>query len=115
MNLNDFVNNYILHDSLIDKIELLGDNTTIVLWLDFAFWMQKDYNETAPETGILKVTFSDVSSYLIPENVNWNEISILETTIENGNIKFLLINDMTDEPLEIIICAGNVTTETILE
>ena len=115
MTAKDFVNNYVMHDSLIDNVEILYGGDTVVLWVDFAFWMQKGYNEADPETGMLKVTFSGVSKCIIPEDVNWNEISILETCIDNGNIKFSLMNDMTDAYLEIIISSDNVTVESIFE
>ena len=52
----DFVKKYIMHDSLISSVEVLDVGRTIVLLIDFAFWMQVGYNETDPETGILKAT-----------------------------------------------------------
>lgn len=105
----DFVANYIMHDSLIDKIEILENGSKIVLWIDFAFWMQNGYSENNPETGIIKVTFHGVSNYMIPENVDWDEISILEMKLEGYSVKFALINDMTDDYLEININADHVS------
>jgi len=72
VNARDFAEKYIMHDSLINSVEVLNEGNTIVMSTDFAFWMQKGYNETDPETGTLKITFCDVSSYVIPENVDWN-------------------------------------------
>lgn len=66
-----------------------------------------------PETGVIKVTFNDVSQYSIPQDVDWNEISILETKLENDCIKFLLMNDMTDESLEISIYSNNVAIQNV--
>lgn len=103
----EFISNYILHDSLIDSVEVVDDNT-IVMSIDFAFWMQNDYDESMPETGVIKVTFNDVSQYSIPQDVDWNELSILEAKLENNSIKFLLMNDMTDESLEISIHSNSV-------
>ena len=105
----DFVANYIMHDSLIDKIEILENGSKIVLWIDFAFWMQNGYSENNPETGIIKVTFHGVSNYMIPENADWDEISILEMKLEGYSVKFALINDMTDDYLEININADHVS------
>ena len=113
MTIKDFVANYIMHDSLIDKVEILENGSTIVLWIDFAFWMQEDYNENDPETGSLKVTFKNVIHYMIPENVNWDEISILESKTDGDYIKFALINDMTDDYLEISIKADSVFTAVV--
>jgi hypothetical protein len=109
----DFVKKYIMHDSLISSVEVLDVGRTIVLLIDFAFWMQVGYNETDPETGILKVTFSDVTDYNIPEDVDWNEISILEATASGNTVKFSLMNDMTDVYLELIICSGHIVAEKL--
>ena len=105
----DFAENYIMHDSLIDKVEILENGSTIALWIDFAFWMQNGYNEKDPETGTIKVTFHGVTDSVIPENVNWDEISILEMKLDGDSIVFALINDMTDDYLEIMIRADHVT------
>ncbi len=113
MTAHNFVKEYIMHDSLIDSIEVLDTGRTIVLLIDFAFWMQVGYNATDPETGILKVTFSDVTDYNIPENIDWNEISILEATASGNTVKFSLMNDMTDAYLELIICSSHITAEKL--
>ena len=111
MTIKEFVANYYMHDSLIDKAEILENGSTIILWIDFAFWMQEWYNENDPETGIIKVTFHGVSGYTIPENVNWNEISILNMDMEEDGVKFALSNDMTDDYLEISINADSVSVD----
>ena len=113
MTKEDFVANFIMHDSLIDKVEILENGSTIVLWIDFAFWMQNGYNETDPETGTLKVTFFDVTNYEIPKNVNWDEVSILDMKLAGDHIRFELINDMTDDYLEININADHVSTMVV--
>ncbi len=108
---SEFVANYIMHDSLIDSVVVQDDGTRVVLVIDFAFWMQEGYKESDPETGMIKVTFNDVSYYSIPDDADWNEISILETHLENGQVKFALMNDMTDDYLEIIIESSSVDVE----
>ncbi len=113
MTAHDFVKNYIMHDSLIDSVEVLNGGRTIVILIDFAFWMQVGYNETDPETGTLKVTFSNVSNYIIPENIDWNEISILETAASGNTVKFNLMNDMTDAYIELSICSGHIVVEKL--
>ena len=75
--------------------------------------MQNGYNESNPETGTLKVTFLDVTDFTIPENVNWDEISILEMKIDDDTLKLELINDITDDYLEIKIKVNEVSTETL--
>lgn len=113
MTAHDFVKNYIMHDSLIDSIEVLDAGRTLVLMIDFAFWMQVGYNENDPETGLLQVTFSDVSDYSIPKDADWNEISILEATASGNTVKFSLMNDMTDAYLELIICSEQIVAEKL--
>ena len=110
---SEFIRKYFMHDSLIDGVEVYNDGTKVVIMIDFAFWMQEDYNETDPETGPIKVTFNNVTSYDIPKSIDWNEISILETQIEDGRIKFALINDMTDDYLEINIASDSVDVEVV--
>ena len=109
MTSSEFVSGYNMHDSLIDKVEVLDDGSTIVLWIDFAFWMQNGYKDTEPETGTLKVVFHNVKDFSIPKDADWNEISILETVIDCDAVKFNLMNDMTDDYLEIIISAESIT------
>lgn len=118
MTARDFVKNYILHDSLIDSVEVIDDGMTIILLIDFAFWMQPGYRETDPETGALKVTFRDVSKCDVskcnlPENINWDEISILDTTVSGETVTFKLLNDMTDAYSELTICSNNILAEAI--
>ena len=111
MSIKEFVKNYIMHDSLIDCVNISDDGTKIEVQIDFAFWMQKNYVESDPETGIISVVFDGVTFYDIPESVNWDEISILETKMENQYVKFLLINDMTDDYLEMVISAEEVSVQ----
>ena len=113
MNAETFVENYIMYDSLIDKVEADSAAKTVVMLIDFAFWMQKDYVEGEPETGVLKVTFSNVSQCIMPSYADWQAVSILETRIEEDAVLFALLNDMTDDYSEIRIKAGSVTVERI--
>ncbi len=108
---SEFVEHYYMHDSLIDSVEVQEDGARIVLTIDFAFWMQNGYQESDPETGAIKVIFYDVSYYDIHDDADWNEISILETCFENGQIKFALMNDMTDDYLELVIESNAVEVE----
>jgi hypothetical protein len=113
MTAQEFVRKYILHDSLIESVEVLSGGKTIVLMIDFAFWMQPGYNTANPETGTLKVTFDDVSECSIPENVKWNEISILDAVASGNTVKFSLMNDMTDACSELTICSNRILAEKL--
>ena len=110
MTAKEFVSNFIMHDSLIDNVEVLDDGKTIIISIDFAFWMQNGYKECNPETGTLEVVFANVNNYTIPENVDWSAISILETSLSNDSVKFSLMNDTTDDYLELIINSQNIST-----
>ena len=50
-------------------------------------------------------------NYGVNMKINWDEISILETKLENQCVKFLLINDMTDDYLEMMISAEDVSVQ----
>ena len=120
MTAQDFIKNYIMHDSLIDNVEILDKGKTIVLWVDFSYWMQEEYKEGDPDTGKLKITFYDVEDYSIPENVNWDDTSILdsyisgETVILNlENEMAFLRNDVTNSFLVLSICSNRILVETI--
>ncbi len=110
MLVKDFISNYDMHDSLIDKLEI-QENNTIIITIDFAFWMQAGYNESDPETGPLIVTFINVSNYQIPENVSWDEVSILDMHSSDNKIIFFLNNDLTDDYLEIVIECNEITVK----
>ena len=113
MTAQEFVRKYILHDSLIESVEVLNDGRTIVVMIDFSFWMQPGYNAADPETGTLKVTFNDVSESSIPQNVKWNEVSILDAAASGNTVKFSLMNDMTDACSELTICSSRILAEKL--
>ena len=108
MTLEKFVDDYNMHDSLIDSITVEENGNTVRILIDFAFWMQDHYQESDPETGPLEVCFQNVSRYDHPENLPLEEISILKTFIREGSIVFALLNDVTDEYFEIQIVADEV-------
>ena len=110
-----FVTDFIMHDSLMEDVVIRDNGTTIVMLIDFAFWMQRWYKKTEPETGTLKVVFEHVGDYSIPNDTNWDEISILETNANGSSVKFLLMNDSTDDYLEIVINSNQITVENMPE
>lgn len=103
----EFVENYIMHDSLIDSIETDNDGVVRMV-IDFAYWMQKDFVEGNPETGPLTVVFNNVSRFECPKDLPLSEISILKTSIEEDAVKFALLNDMTNDCYDIIIVTSNI-------
>lgn len=120
MTAHDFVKNYNMHDSLIDNVEILDNGKTIVLWIDFSYWMQEDYKDGDPDTGKLKITFYDVEDYSIPENVNWDDISVFSSHVSGETVTFYLINDMADlrndmagDFLVLSICSNRILVEAV--
>ena len=109
MTLDEFANKYNMHDSLINAITY--ENNTLQIDIDFAFWMQDWFIDGSSETGSLKVTFCNTSSYQHPDSLPLEDISILETSVIDDTITFALINDMTDEYLELVITASEVIVE----
>ena len=103
MTRTEFVTMYNMHDSLVEAVDVTEAGKAIEILIDFAFWMQEHYREGDPETGLIKVVFKNVRSFQIPPNTEWGETSILEMGEEDRYVRFLLINDMTDDSLEILI------------
>ncbi len=113
MTIKEFEENYYLHDSIISGVKVDKNEKRIVLLVDFAFWMQKDYRDNDPETGIISISFDNVDNYSIPSGVNWDEVSILETTVTNNSITFSMINDLTDDYIELMIESQEVKVEIV--
>ena len=59
----------------------------------------------------MKLSTRSKKLFRVPEDADWNEISILETSLENGRIKFALMNDMTDDYWELIIESNVIDVE----
>lgn len=83
MEINDFLRNYYLHDSLLESIDYNKSEKTLVLSIDFCYWTQQGYKDDEPENGMIKVIFRDVANffgYYAP-----NSDSILSAEITEGN------------------------------
>ena len=103
-----FVNNYNLHDSILNSVAIENNGSIIRMIIDFAFWMQEDYDEAHPETGLLAVSFINVTEYDYPDQLSLEETSILKASLQDDCIIFALLNDMTDEYYELRIKAQEV-------
>ena len=97
---------YDFHDSLLEEISC--DNKRVFLKIDFCNWKQEWYDETQEETSIISVVFNDVSSVVIPKfKLNSDEIIKFEV-LDNGCVKIIVFNDMSNSTYEIIIYAKSV-------
>lgn len=103
MTQQEFITKYNFHDSLIDDVSFDAVSKQVVMRIDFAYWMQEWYTEDMAETDTLAIIFNEVSQFVCPEDVPWEQISIIQASLENDNIKFALMNDITDGYLDIFI------------
>ena len=113
MNAKEFVERFIMHDSLIDAMNVDDGNATVTMTVDFAFWMQKEYRDGDPETGLLYVTFRNVTKLECSDELPFGDISILKVTEEEGNLRFAIMNDMTNDYYNLLIRAESIDVNTM--
>ena len=98
---------YDFHDSLLEEISC-DNNKRVFLKIDFCNWKQEGYDDSKEETSIISIVFNDVSSVVIPKfELNSDEIIKFEV-FENGCVKIIVFNDMSNSTYEIIIHAKSV-------
>ncbi len=103
MTLQEFTTKYNFHDSLIDEVSFDAVSKQVLMRVDFAYWMQEWYTEDLPETDTLTLIFNEVSQFICPDDVPWEQISIIQASLEDDSIKFALMNDITDDYLDVFI------------
>lgn len=112
MNLNDFVNEYNLHDSLLEKIEFDSISKKLILEIDFCFWSQASYKEGEKENGIIQLCFSNVNNFT-SEISEPDSDSILEfNCTSNNHVKITVETDDGDvlsgsfesDSVDVIVC-----------
>lgn len=90
MNIQELINRYDFHDSLIECIYFDQKEKDLTIDIDFCCWAQEGYIESDPETKMIKVKFKNVNSY--------EGLSGVIDSYSIDNIK-LIGNDIT-----IIVC-----------
>ena len=107
MKINELLNKYTFHDSLLENISYDKENSILTLTIDFCFWMQNDYDESQPETGHIKLLFKNIENYdgLVGDIDSY---SILKTSYANDVLTISLLDDFHDEYHEITIHSQNV-------
>ncbi len=63
MQLEDFIANYNLHDSLLEECIYAKEEGKLTLLIDFCYWAQSAYKDGEAETGLVTVIFYDVSAF----------------------------------------------------
>lgn len=103
MTQQEFITKYNFHDSLINNVSFDNASNKITMQVDFAYWMQEWYTEDMTETDTLTIIFNEVSQFVCPDDVPWEQISIIQASLEDDNIKFALMNDIIDGYLDVLI------------
>ena len=109
MTLEEFQERYYFHDSDIQSLTYDADSSTLTLVIDFAFWMQISFIEGQEETGLIEVTFRNVSSYECeggdPTGVF---VGILNTEVKDGCLVFHMSDGMSLDYIELRVRAAEV-------
>lgn len=108
MKIVEFFNKYNLHDSFIESLSYNHESRTLVLNIEFAFWMQEFYKEGERENGLIRVCFKGVSKYQCNENPAGAFVGILSTELKNEDLVINLLDDETNEFFEMCIRADSV-------
>jgi len=108
MNSLQFIHTINLHDSILDNMVYDYQHKTVIMTIDFAFWMQSNYKKSEPETGMIQLTFSNVADFQAPKEIDYGNTSFLGCTLKDDSLIFILLNDFTDDTFEIKILAGAV-------
>ena len=112
MLIKDFVDQYTLHDSLIESILYNDNEKRLEMVIDFCSWMQDGYKDTEPETGIILLTFEGVDAYngIVGEV---NSFSILDFLFDNTTVRINILDDFHNEFYEVCFMADAVTMPDI--
>lgn len=110
MKLSEFVSRYNLHDSYIESVEYDRSRRITTLKIHFAFWMQADYREGTPETGLLIAAFHNVRQYQCEGGDPAGPfVGILGTECNGDRITISLLDDETVNCFNMTIAAEDVT------
>ncbi len=113
MTVSELEQKYYFHDSLLDKISIDRQTSTVFVFIDFCYWAQKDYNNHSSETGEICLTFSGVKEYPNLEG-ELSAFSILDTQCEDNNTwKVAALDDDTDTYYEFQIEATDVQFKSL--
>ena len=115
MKCSEIISLYNLHDSLLESITVTDDGLSVVLIIDFCNWAQDQYKETEPETYLIRVTFSNVDTFVCDDH-EINSDTILDAKIISPtSIEIITLHDETNEISVMKISAGDVHVEKVDE
>ena len=97
MNITQFLDQYELHDSLLEFVSYNAEKEELELKINFCYWMQRNYDSSFPETGLILVKFYGVNKYLGLTG-NTDDFSILELKLDqDGSIVISVLDDDKNE------------------
>ncbi|MBQ7522946.1 MAG: hypothetical protein IJT07_00265 [Oscillospiraceae bacterium] len=123
MTAEEFVNQFSMHDSFFESIAI-DNNGSISMIVNFAFWMQKNYQMGTPKNGLIEVRFHDVADFSCTQVIHeairrkadkgfWEAFNIWSTDLQNGYVVFTIFNDNTDDEYEMHIKADYITIRNV--
>ncbi len=107
MSIQELLNKYDFHDSLIENVSYDTVQNSVKMKIDFCNWMQDGYSNSSPETSIIYLFFCDVTDFKGPQG-DIDDFSILEVTIIDNFITFMILDDFHDVNYEIKISCKTV-------
>lgn len=114
MTLQEFQSKYNFHDSFFESMKYDEHNAELVLIINFAFWMQKDFPDGNEENGLLKVTFHNVTDYKCKGgDPSGNFVGILNTASDGDTFIFNMFDDESGDFIELSIKSPDVSAEKL--
>lgn len=107
MTIKNFISNYELHDSLLEKVTYNTESSELILSIDFCYWMQENYDNEEPETGMINIIFKNVFEFSGFEG-ECDDYSILHTKFIDGKISMGVLDDFSNEYYTITFYADEV-------
>lgn len=92
---------YIFHDSLIETVNYFSDEKRLEIGIELCNWLQKDYNDSDPETLNICMIFEEVDIYeLSIKNYKFNTNEILDVIyMGNNTIKIIFLTENDAETI----------------
>ncbi len=115
MTIREFLDKYNLHDSYFEKVTYNEGLKTLILIINFAFWMQEDYVDGNPENGKLQVVFKNVNFYSCNGGDPCGEfVGIIGANLDEKGDCVIALADDIDLYFEMVIYAESVSVVGLL-
>ena len=108
MTLSEFVSKYNYHDSTVCNLRHNQEDSSVTLEMELPWWNQRQFKEGDREIEKKTFRFLNVTRYLSPDNIPYDQIGIFSINIVDESIVIYVNNDFTDEDFSIEISASQV-------